>query len=92
MRKSSLKTTRTWWWRAAGVDESYISPMKTVIYIKVRSKSYFGGRKEIYMNIFMLTEKNGKINILMRVLAFSSGFEDVFFPVPRTFQNECNCT
>lgn len=62
-----------------GADENYISPMKTFIYTKEHSKSYFGGRKEIYMNIFMLTEKNGKINILMRVLAFSSGFEDVFF-------------
>lgn len=33
------------------------------------------------MNIFMLTERNGKINILMRSLTFSSGFEDVFFPM-----------
>ncbi len=92
-RKSFLKTTRTWWWRAAGADESYISPMKTFIYTKERSKSYFGGRKEIqYIWIYLCWLKKMENKYFNESACFFQWLLRCFFPVPCTFQNECNCT
>lgn len=79
-RKSFLKTIRTWWWRAVGADESYISPQWRLLFMQKNIQRAILEEEKKYIWIYLCwLKKKVKINILMRVLAFSSGFEDVFF-------------